>query len=308
MTTIVERMRERAAHPGAEPADRSPDGGLRLARAARRLVWYAGAVTLAAFFLFPLFWAAVNSVKPAAEAAAAPPTWLPDRLSAENYREVGDIGAGGIVGALGNSLLATGMSIVFTVVLSTLAGYGFSRFRFPGRNVVFVAILLTLMIPFQSILIPLYILLTKLHLTNSMLGLALIYTTFQLPFSIFVMRNSFDQVPIALDEASMVDGCGTWRTLTRVLLPTAFPGVVTVVLFTFLFAWNELLAALVMVGSAEKFTVPVMLSLVLANQYGTVVWGALQAGVVIAMLPCMVVFLLLQRYYVAGAVAGSTKG
>jgi multiple sugar transport system permease protein len=274
----------------------------------RRLVWYAGAIALAAFFLFPLMWALVSSFKPPAEAAAAPPVWIPGRLSTHSYTAVGEIGAGGILIAVGNSAVVTGLSILFTVVLSTLAGYGFSRFEFRGRGVTFVLILLTLMIPFQSILIPLYLLLTKLHLTNSLVGLALIYSTFQLPFSMFVMRNSFDQLPRSLDEAAMVDGCGTWRTLTRVLLPSAWPGVVTVVLFTFLFAWNELLAALVMISDAARFTVPVMLSLVLANQYGTVVWGALQAGIVIAMAPCVAVFLLLQRYYVAGATAGSVKG
>jgi multiple sugar transport system permease protein len=164
------------------------------------------------------------------------------------------------------------------------------------------------MIPFQSILIPLYVLLTGMGLANNLVGLALLYTTFQLPFSIFVMRNTFDQVPRELDEAATVDGAGTFRTLVSVLLPTTWPGVVTVVLFTFLFAWNEFLAALVMIGDPSKFTVPIMLNLVVANQFGTVVWGELQAGVVVAMVPCLLVFLLLQRYYVAGATAGSIKG
>jgi multiple sugar transport system permease protein len=277
-------------------------------RAGHELVWAAGGVVLAAVVLFPVYWALVTSFKPATEAASAPPTWFPSRLSWESYRAVADIGAGGILTALANSAATTAMTIAFTVVLSTLAGYAFSRFAFPLRGPLFLVLLLTMMIPFQSILIPLYALLTSMHLTNSLLGLALVYATFQLPFSTFVMRNSFDAIPRALDESATVDGASTFTTLVRVLLPTALPGVATVVLFTFLFAWNELLAALVLLSDAGRFTVPVLLNLVSANQYGTVVWGTLQAGVVIAMAPCVVVFLLLQRYYTAGAIAGSLKG
>jgi multiple sugar transport system permease protein len=272
-----------------------------------RLLWYVGAIVLAAFFLFPMYWSIVSSFKTPAEAAATVTYW-PTRFSIESYLQIGERGADGILGALSNSLIVTALSIIFTAAVSTLGGYAFSRFRFRGSNVAFVLILLTLMIPFQSILIPLYVLLTGIGLGNNLLGLALLYTTFQLPFSIFVMRNTFDQVPRELDEAATIDGAGTFRTLINVLLPTAWPGVVTVVLFTFLFAWNEFLAALVMIGDPGKYTVPIMLNLVVANQYGTVVWGELQAGVVVAMVPCLLVFLLLQRYYVAGATAGSVKG
>lgn len=271
-------------------------------------LFYVVAIAVAALFLFPLYWSVVSSFKTPIEAASAPVTYWPTQFSIESYLQIGDMGAGGILTALGNSAVVTLLSILLTAVISTLAGYAFSRFRFPGASVVFVMILLTLMIPFQSILIPLYVLLTSIGLSNNLLGLALLYTTFQLPFSIFVMRNTFDQVPRELDEAATVDGAGTFRTLVSVLLPTTWPGVVTVVLFTFLFAWNEFLAALVVVGDPGKFTVPIMLNLVVANQYGTVVWGELQAGVVIAMAPCLLVFLLLQRYYVAGATAGSIKG
>ncbi len=270
-------------------------------------LWYVIAIALAAFFLFPLYWSIVSSFKSPTEAATSVTYW-PKNFSIDSYLLIGKRGAGGILLALGNSLTVTGLSIVLTAIVSTLAGYAFSRFRFRGSNIAFVLILLTLMIPFQSILIPLYVLLTGMGLANNLVGLALLYTTFQLPFSIFVMRNTFDQVPRELDEAATVDGAGTFRTLVSVLLPTTWPGVVTVVLFTFLFAWNEFLAALVMIGDPSKFTVPIMLNLVVANQFGTVVWGELQAGVVVAMVPCLLVFLLLQRYYVAGATAGSIKG
>jgi multiple sugar transport system permease protein len=283
-------------------------GTRRGIRAARAALWYAIAIAVAAFFLFPLYWSIISSLKAPAEAISSDVTYWPKQFSIESYLQIADRGAGGIFSALGNSLIVTLLTIAIAGVVSTLAGYAFSRFRFPGSPVLFVLILLVLMIPFQSILIPLYVLLTGIGLSNSLLGLALLYATFQLPFSIFVMRNTFDQVPRELDEAATVDGAGTLRTLVSVLLPTTWPGVVTVVLFAFLFAWNEFLAALVILGDPTRFTIPVMLNLIVANQYGTVVWGDLQAGVVVAMVPCLLVFLLLQRYYVAGATAGSLKG
>lgn len=275
--------------------------------AGRATLWYAAAIAIAAFFLFPIYWSIMSSFKSSTEAVSSDVTYWPRELSFGSYTGIADRGSG-LLGALGNSLVVTGLTITFVAIVSTLAGYAFSRFHFRGSTAVFVLILVVLMVPFQSILIPLYVLLTDLHLSNSLLGLALMYTTFQLSFSTFVMRNTFDQVPQQLDEAATVDGAGTFRTLVSVLLPATWPGVVTVVLFAFLFAWNEFLAALVMLGDPAQFTVPVMLNLIVANQYGTVVWGELQAGVVVAMVPCMLVFLLLQRYYVAGATAGSLKG
>ncbi|HEY8589315.1 MAG TPA: carbohydrate ABC transporter permease, partial [Naasia sp.] len=172
-------------------------------------LWYATAVVLTAFFVFPLYWSVISSLKSPAEAVSSDVTYWPTQLSIDSYLQIGERGAGGILSALGNSLTVTAIAILLTAVVSTLAGYAFSRFQFRGSNVVFVLILLTLMIPFQSILIPLYVLLTSIGLSNNLLGLALLYSTFQLPFSIFVMRNTFDQVPRELDEAATVDGAGT---------------------------------------------------------------------------------------------------
>lgn len=273
-----------------------------------RAVWYAVAIVLATFFLFPIYWAVMSSFKLPAEAVSGDVTYWPTQWSLKSYLALGERGGAGILTAVGNSLIVTTVTLLVTAVVATLAGYAFSRLRFRGAPVVFVLILVVLMVPFQSILIPLYVQLSTVGLANSLLGLGLVYATFQLPFSVFVLRNSFDQLPRELDEAATVDGAGTLRTLVSVLLPNVWPGIVTVILFAFLFAWNEFLAALVLLGDPAQFTVPIMLNLIVANQYGTVVWGQLQAGVVIAMVPCMLVFLLLQRYYVAGVAAGSVKG
>lgn len=238
---------------------------------------------------------------------ANPLAVFPSRISFDNFRSMAAYGIG-LWGYLGNTVIVTGITIFGTVLLSTLAGYGFSRFRFPFKNVVFVLVLATLMIPFQAILVPLFLVLNAVGLTNSLVGLSLIYITFQLPFGIFMMRNSFDSVPKEIEEAALVDGCSATRALTRVMMPIVMPGVVTVVVFTFIASWNEFLAALIFLRDADQFTLPVLLNSVRAGQFGTVDWGALQAGVTVTAIPAVILFLVLQRYYINGLAQGAVKG
>ena len=124
-----------------------------------------------------------------------------------------------------------------------------------------------------------------LRLQNSQLGLVLIYTTFQLPFSIFMMRNAFDAVPREIEEAARIDGAGSLQLLARVMLPLVFPGIVTVALFAFLAAWNEFLAALILLTDQDKFTLPILMTAVRSGRFGAVNWGAVQAGVTVMMIP-----------------------
>jgi multiple sugar transport system permease protein len=257
-------------------------------------------------FAFPLFWSLLTSFKLPSEASASPPNIIPSRLTLENYAQLATFGDG-IGRYLLNSVVVTAMTVIGAVLLSTLGGFGFSRFAFPAKNLIFLVILVTLMIPFQSILTPLF-LLRFIHLQNTLLGLALVYITFQLPFAVFMMRNSFDSVPRELEEAALIDGCTPFTLLTKVMLPVVMPGIVTVSLFAFFGAWNEFLAALIFMSNAEDFTLPVMLLNAQSGQFGTVNWGAMQAGLTISMLPCAVLFLLLQRYYINGLIAGAVKG
>ncbi len=192
-------------------------------------------------------------------------------------------------------------------MVSLLAGYGFSRYRFPLKNLFFVLIIATLMIPFQSILTPLFIILAKLGLNNSLVGLVLVYVTLQLPFSVFMMRNAFDAVPREIEEAARIDGARDLKLLVRVLLPLVMPGVATVAIFAFLNSWNEFLAALILLSDNEKYTLPVLMTAVRAGRLGAINWGAVQAGVMVMTIPCLAVFLILQRYYMRGLMAGAVK-
>jgi multiple sugar transport system permease protein len=272
---------------------------------ARGLLFLA-AVVIAIAFVAPFVYAIVSSFKTTADANASPPVLVPSEISVENYELLTKFGIG-IVGYVKNSVIVTALTIVGTVVLSTLGGYGFSRFKFPGKNILFVTILATIMIPFQTILVPLFVILNVVGLTNSLVGLSLVYITFQLPFSVFIMRNSFDAIPREIEEAALVDGCGTLRALLRVMAPIAIPGTVTVVLFAFLAAWNEFLAALILLTRGENFTLPIMLLSAQSGYYGTVNWGLLQGGLVVAMVPALVLFLALQRYYLEGLSSGAVK-
>lgn len=266
------------------------------------LTWIAVAV----FFLAPMVWSIANSFKPAAAALADPVSLFSRAFSLENYKRLENVGAGWYVYA-GNSVMIALGTVVLTVLLAVPAGYGFAKFKFPGQAVLFVLTMATLMIPFQSILTPLFLILKFLKLQNSLWGLMLIYATFQLPFSIFMMRNAFDAVPKALIEAARIDGASQWTILMRIMVPIALPGVATVALFAFLNSWNEFLAALIFLSDQNKFTLPIMLVNVSSGIYGIIDWGALQAGVTVTMIPCLVLFLLLQRYYVRGLTAGAVK-
>lgn len=272
-----------------------------------RLIFHVTAVLVAALFLAPLVWCILASFRSPAESGKPPlPPWPTDGFSLSSYVRLEGYGQS-VLHYIGNSLFVALGTASLTILVAILAGYGFSRFRFPLRGVVFILILSTMMVPFQSILTPLFLLLAKLGLQNKLVGLVLIYTTLQLPFSVFMMRNAFDAVPKEIEEAGRMDGVKGVRMLVQVMGPLVLPGVVTVGLFAFLNAWNEFLAALVLLTDQTKFTLPVLMTSVRSGRFGSIDWGTVQAGVTVMMIPCMILFLILQRSYIRGLTAGAVK-
>lgn len=272
-----------------------------------RILIYVFCTLVAAIILFPLFWSILTSFKPPAEAMAVPITFLPSRLDIGNYLLLNRYGVG-VWQYIYNSSITAIITVIGTILLSVLAGYGFSRFKFRGDKVLFIMLLAAMMIPFASILTPLFIMLGWLDLQNKLLGLALVYITFQLPFGVFVMRNAFAAVPKELEEAALLDGCTSVSMLYRVMLRLVLPGVVTVAIYAFLNSWNEFLAALIFMNQQDKFTLPILLTNVRSGLFGQINWGALQAGLTITIIPCIILFLLLQRYYMQGLMGGAVKG
>ncbi|MBQ2262488.1 MAG: carbohydrate ABC transporter permease [Loktanella sp.] len=272
-----------------------------------RILFHVTAVLVAAIFLVPLIWVTLASFRPTAVSMQPPiPPWPGDNATFENYIRLENFGQSILHYTANSAIVAIGTAAL-TVAVALLAGYGFSRFRFPFKPLAFILILSTIMIPFQSILTPLFLLLANLGLQNSLFGLILVYTTLQLPFSVFMMKNAFDSVPQEIEEAARIDGIKGMRLLWQVMVPLVLPGMVTSGLFAFLNAWNEFLAALVLLSDQDKFTLPVLMTAVRSGRYGAIDWGAVQAGVTVMMIPCLILFLILQRSYIRGLTAGAVK-
>jgi multiple sugar transport system permease protein len=268
---------------------------------------YVTAGTLASIlFLLPMLWALLRSFMPETLVTQAPTGSDFSHLTTGNYS--GIVKTNDILRPVLNSLLVSIGTALLTAVVATMAGYGFARFRFRGSGIVFALVIATLMVPFQALLTPLFLEMHSLGLTNSLFGLTLFYTTFNLPFGVFVMRNTFLQIPWELSEAAAVDGASTARTLISVLRPLVVPGIATTVLYAFLFSWTEFVGALTFLTSNNLFTLPLALLNMEYGSVGQVNFGYLEAGAVIAMIPCVLLYIGLQRYYIRGLMAGVVKG
>jgi multiple sugar transport system permease protein len=261
---------------------------------------------VSALMLLPIVLTFFSSIKTSAEASAVPPHYLPSTLSIENYLKVVHYQAG-LGTYLFNSLAVAFLTIALCLVLAIPAGYGLARLPMPAREPIFVLLLSAMMVPYQALLTPLYLMFSALGLSNTHLGLAIVHTVLQLPFSIYLMRSSFAAVPRELEEAATVDGCSSFGALWRIFIPVAVPAIVTMVLFAFITSWNEFIGALIFMGRETRFTVPIMLVGVRQGHFGAVDWGALQAGVIVSILPCLLIYGLLQRHYVSGILSGAVK-
>jgi multiple sugar transport system permease protein len=266
----------------------------------------AGAM-ISAIFVVPLLWEVLRSFQ-APGAIISPPSLKSfSDLGLHNYAEL--LSSDDILRNVMNSLIVAAATSAITAIVATLAGYGFGRFKFRGSSFAFALVLLAFMVPFQAVLTPLFLELHFLHLLNSLPGLALFYTAFNLPFGTYLMRNTFLQIPNELVDAAEVDGATIMSTLTRVLRPMVIPGIATTVLYAFLFSWTEFLGALTFTTNDWVYTLPVALvNVESSDTYGQINYGVLVAGAVIAMIPCIIIYVALQRYYVRGLVSGAVKG
>jgi multiple sugar transport system permease protein len=297
MTTTTERVS-------------SPEGSSGVVRRESRTgtaIYVVGGTLAGLVFVVPLLWAVFRSFEPSARITAAP-SWSDfTHLTTANYHDL-FVGQIHLWRYVANSLIVSSGTAVLVAVLSTLAGYGFAKFKFRGSGLAFALIILTLMVPFQAVLTPLFLELNSMHLTDSRFGLILFYTTFNLPFGTFVMRNTFAGVPSELEDSAFIDGCGPLRCLVFVLRPLIVPGVATTVLYAFLMSWTEFLGALTFLTNTNLFTLPVALLNIQTGTYGALNYGYLIAGSVIAMIPCVILFIGLQRFYIRGLSSGAVKG
>jgi ABC-type glycerol-3-phosphate transport system permease component len=205
-----------------------------------------------------------------------------------------------------NSLIYASAVIAVCILLASLAGYAFSRYRGAVFSFCQLLLLLVLMFPLVLLLIPLYMTLNVVDLINSPVSILLAYLAFQLPFSIWMLKGFFSSIPIELEEASLLDGCTRVQTLFRIVLPLSLPGVATVSIFTFIRVWNEFMMASVLVPESDVTTISVGLRKFI--QQTEVAWGRLLAGATVATIPAALFILLAQRYLVQGLTSGAVKG
>ena len=268
-----------------------------------RTFFYLLNALLGVVFLFPFYWTVITALKTPDHILDYPPGFIPNPATLENFYTV--ISRQDFRLWYFNSLVIALATVFLVLLVSSLAGDGFAKLNLRWRELLFFSILISLMIPHQSLLIPLFTILQTFGLINTREGLTLIYTTFSLPVSIFLLRNACESIPNDLVESARIDGCGDLRIWWNIILPLIKPSLATLAILTFLGSWNEFLVALIFTTTDEMKTVPVGLS-VLLGVYG-IHWENLTAVTVLSFIPVFVIFVFGQRFIVSGLTSGAIK-
>jgi multiple sugar transport system permease protein len=270
------------------------------------LVLYNLAVwALVLVIAFPLFWMLSTALKPNQETFALPPTLVPVHPTLEQFTRL--LRETPFATYFLNSVLVGLGTTAVVIVVAVLGAYGLVRFRFPGRELIAHLVLFTYLLPAVLLLLPLYVIMSRLGLANSLAGLVIAYTTFALPFALWLLRSFIASIPIDLEESAMVDGASRMRAFLEVVLPQALPGVISTALFTFILSWNEYLYALVFINVDSSKTLPPGV-LTMLNQNQNVEWALLMAASVLMSMPVLLVFAFLQSHLTRGFGAGAVKG
>jgi ABC-type glycerol-3-phosphate transport system permease component len=254
---------------------------------------------------FPLFWMLSTALKPNDETFALPPTLLPAHPTLEQFRRL--LTETPFATFFLNSVIVGLCTTVLVVSVAVLGAYGLVRFRFPGRELIAHLVLFTYLLPAVLLLLPLYLIISRLGLANSLAGLVIAYTTFALPFALWLLRSFIAAIPIDMEEAAMVDGASRMRAFVEVVVPQALPGIISTALFTFILSWNEYLYAMVFINVDTSKTLPPGV-LTMLNQNQNVEWALLMAASVLMSVPVLVGFSFLQSHLTRGFGAGAVKG
>ncbi len=258
------------------------------------------------FFLIPILWLVLQSFKTTQSIFGG--NLIPQRsdLTFSSYQDIWQSASGSIEDYLKNSTIIALSVTALSLVVSTLAAYGLSKYRIRGRNVLLIAVLTSQMFPGVLILVPFYTLILDMHLSNTYLGMILAQTILALPFCVWMLKSYMDAVPQALIEAALVDGCNKLNALTRVVLPTSLPGLAVAAFFAFIVSWGDYLFASVISSSSATATMPLYIYQISSSLI--LQWGQVAAGTVIIIIPVVILFALVQRWLVEGLTAGAVKG
>lgn len=266
-------------------------------------------IAISLLSIFPFIWLISTSLKGIDENIFAyPPNLIPQDFTLKNYAEVWD--KVNFIGYFINSMVVAGLTVLLNLVLSSLAGYPLARMSFKGKKVVFFSILATIMIPFQAIMLPVYIITLKLHLIDSVnavagyLGLVLPFAVSA--FGIFLMRQAFLKIPHEMEEAAIIDGCNVFQLFVKVIIPMVKPTLALLAIFTFIGSWGEFLWPSIVLTQDAMYTLPVGIN----NLQGmfSANWRLIAAGSVISTIPIIIFFLAMQKYFISGENDGAIKG
>jgi multiple sugar transport system permease protein len=276
---------------------------------AKAIVVYFLTGTLVAFAALPMAWMLSTSLKTTDEQFLIPPRWIPENPTLNNYAKILNpnlYGSGGrFTVYFNNSMIISIASTILSVLVSVPAAYAFSRFKFPGKDVAYFAVLVRNMFPLIVFLIPIFVMMRILQLQNTLSGLVLAYLTFTLPLAIWLLKGFLDGIPRELELAARIDGCTRFGAFVRIILPLTAPGLAATAIYAFVQAWNEFAFARTLTESAALRTLPVGLSYFFTENRAD--WGGLMAAAFLFSIPVVIVFMILQRFFIAALTQGAVK-
>jgi len=277
----------------------------RLFRRLKRVFAYCLLISIVIGMAFPLFWMTISSLKTDGENLSTPPTIIPQTWTLQHYRTLFQRTSFPIW-FKNSTLVAIGTTIT-TIAISAMGAYVFSRFRYRFFEIFSRLILFAYMVPSVLLLIPVFIIVHSLKISDSLLGLLLVYNAFLIPYGLWTLRSYFSGIPHEIEEAALIDGCSRWQAFIKVVLPQALPGIISTALFAFTFSWNEFLYASVLLWSSKNQTLSAGVATFM-GELAPASWGLLMAAGVMITLPLVILFTFLQRFWVAGLGSGAVKG
>ncbi len=261
-------------------------------------------VILILWAVLPLFWMISTAFKTTEETYTVPLIWIPRNPTIKNFLYV--VKRAPFLTYFRNSVVVAVSTTVIAIILASLAGYSFSRFKFLGGHSLLLIFLITQMFPGALLIIPLFQIIKALRLLNTLYALVLSYITFSLPLCTWLMKGFFDQIPQELEEAAMIDGCSRVSAMVRVIFPLALPGIMAASIFSFIGAWDEFIFALIFTSTDKVRTLPIGLQRFITAY--EIYWNHLGAASVLTTIPVVILFLFMQKHMVKGLTAGSVKG
>ncbi|WP_283606819.1 carbohydrate ABC transporter permease [Faecalispora anaeroviscerum] len=257
-------------------------------------------------FIIPFLWTFLTSLKTNDEIYAATLTILPSKITFEHYVKV-VTQMGDFLKYFRNSVVVSLWSVLATVIFSASMGYAFSKMDFKFKNIYLGFVLFILTLPYVIYLIPIYIMESKMDLIDTAWGLILPYIATNLPMSVFIMRGQFNNVPNTLGEAATIDGCNNWQVFSKIMLPVVKPGIATVIIFTFINVWGEFTYGRTLTATARAQTLPVGITF-LRDEAASWQYGTLTATIILSLIPLLIIFLSMQKYFISGIMEGALKG